>query len=161
MSWLIQFIALSRSVALLNRTSWQNQHEYEGCIGIWKMSESKKASNFFGPCSNQRWAWAADRRRLAAAVFRRPCIARGSGGFVFQTFGIKNRPHGELVEPSTINWPILAERTSRGFCATFSAARPTRESTPEPGSPEAASRKPIASLLPAVWSALGMPAAPG
>jgi hypothetical protein len=54
----------------------------EGCIGTWKMSESKKASNFFGTCSNQISAWAADRRRLVAAVFRRPCIARGSGGFV-------------------------------------------------------------------------------
>jgi hypothetical protein len=28
-SWLIQFIALPRSVALLNRTSRQNQHAYE------------------------------------------------------------------------------------------------------------------------------------
>ena len=70
----------------------------------------------------------ADRRCLVAAVFRRPCIARGSGGLVFRNSGIKNRRHGELVEPSTINWPILAERSSRGFCATFSAARPTRES---------------------------------
>jgi hypothetical protein len=152
MSWLIQFIALSRSVALLNRTSWQNQHEYEGCIGIWKMSESKKASNFFGPCSNQRWAWAADRRRLAAAVFRRPCIARGSGGFVFETFGIKNRPNDELVEPSTVNWPNLAERSSRGFCAP----------SPRPGRP--ANRRPsrvlrklrLASLLQAYYPPFGV-----